>query len=86
MKKSYTKPQIVFESFVLSTNIAGDCEVKTHVPNNTTCGYKPEGLNYKIFIATISECAAEGNMVVDDDAANGFCYHVPIESNTLFNS
>jgi hypothetical protein len=26
MKKVYTKPEIMFEDFTLSTNIAGDCE------------------------------------------------------------
>ena len=86
MKKTYCKPEIMFESFTLSTNIAGDCEVKIYTPNNTSCGYQPEGLSYKIFISGISDCEAPGNQVVNDDANNGFCYHVPIETNTLFNS
>ena len=76
----------MFESFTLSTSIAGDCEVKIHTPNNTTCGYTPEGLNYKIFVSGISECEAAGNQVVNDDIANGFCYHVPLATQTLFNS
>lgn len=86
MKKTYTKPDIMFERFTMSANIAGDCEIKIYSPNNTTCGYKPEGLDYKIFLSGISECEEVGNQVVNDDSTNGFCYHVPIESNNLFNS
>lgn len=86
MKKTYVKPQIVFESFTLSTNIAGDCEIKIYTPTSKDCGYQPEGLTYKIFISGISECEAPGNQIVNDDEANGFCYHVPIEGNNLFNS
>lgn len=86
MKRTYTKPDIMFESFTLSTNIAGGCEIKIYNPSNTSCGYQPEGLSYKIFLSGITECEAHGNQVINDDEGNGFCYHVPIASNNLFNS
>lgn len=86
MKKIYTKPEIMFESFTLSTNIAKDCEIPTFTPNNTSCAYQPEGLNYSIFTSAIAACRDSGNQVIDDDEKNGFCYHVPIESNNFFNS
>lgn len=84
MKKTYTKPEILFESFSFSGSIAGDCEVIVPTPNSGTCGYQPEGLNYKIFINGVSECMA--GQVINDDVSNGFCYHNPITTNNLFNS
>lgn len=82
MKKSYTKPQIVFESFVLSTNIAGNCEVKTWTPNSGTCAYPvTEGdFTWNIFLDSVTACTttqAEGDY--------GVCYHT-FENSSLFNS
>lgn len=85
MKKVYNKPEIVFEDFSMSTNIAGDCEVKTWTPNSGTCAYKymDEFLGeVKLFLSTISDCTT----VEADGEYNGFCYHVPTESKNLFNS
>ena len=80
-KRLYNKPEIVFEDFSLSTNIA-TCETKTNVPNNTECGYVPEGTTIPIFVNGITGCTKK----VDDDGYNGFCYHAPTEANNLFNS
>ena len=83
MKKTYTTPKIVFESFVLSTNIAGDCEVKTWTPNSGTCAYpvKEDGITWNVFLDTVAACTT----VQADGANNEFCYHVPYGDN-LFNS
>lgn len=83
MKKTYTTPKIVFESFVLSTNIAGDCEVKTWTPNSGTCAYpvKEDGFTWNVFLDTVQACTttqAEG-------AYDNICYHT-FEGNSLFNS
>ncbi len=89
MKKTYEKPQIMFESFTLSTNIAGDCEIKTWLPSNTSCGMEfSDGTT--IFLDTMNGCSAEngGIPVVSEDGDgewNGICYHVPFGEN-LFNS
>lgn len=84
MKKTYTKPEISFESFVMSTNIAGDCE-KPFV-NNASKGSCPVlgsgGL--AIFDGLVgAACNAEP---AEKDTWNGLCYHVPTEAANLFNS
>lgn len=87
MKKTYTKPGIVFESFLMDTNIAGDCEVKTNTPSKSQCG-----INYGPFVvfldATGSLCTGAGRVpsTGGDGDYNGLCYHVPTGDKNLFNS
>ena len=38
MKKTYSKPEIVFENFVLSTNIAANCDVIISTADSGNCG------------------------------------------------
>ena len=85
MKKTYEKPQIMFESFTLSTNIAGDCEVKTWEPTNSDCGMKfSDGLY--LFIEGVTGCSVPVvDGTVGNDDFNTICYHVPF-GNNLFNS
>lgn len=84
MKKTYSKPEIVFESFSLSQNIAAGCEVKTNTPAQSECGIDFGG--YMIFLDEMTGCSdipvtSEGG----DGEYNGICYHVPNGEN-LFNS
>ena len=83
MKKVYKKPNIIFEDFTLSTSIAAGCERKA---NNVmySCEYFDNDLGYTIFTGSISKCT----LTPQDggDEYNGICYHVPVESNNLFNS
>lgn len=81
MKKVYTKPAIMFEDFTLSTNIAGSCEIKTNTPNAGKCAYEGDE-EYPIFTDAVSACITKWQ----DTENNGFCYHVPIVTNNLFNS
>ena len=88
--KKYTKPMIVFESFTLSTNIAGDCEIfNNNNPSKGTCAYivKFGKGETHFFTSSIGACIAQeqddGSFVIN---GNTFCYHVPDESYTLFNS
>lgn len=88
MKKVYLKPEIMFESFTLCENIAGNCEVKTHTPSQGNCAYTYDdefGGAVVLFTSKVSACGVDGQFE-DDDGTNGFCYHVPAENNTLFNS
>ena len=84
MKKVYTKPEIMFESFTLSQAIAGDCSVKTHTPNSGDCAYEIYdeflGTSY-LFTGEVSACKT----VEADGEYNGICYHVPYDE-SLFNS
>ena len=83
MKKAYNKPEIVFESFSMSTNIAAGCTLTnvTHSSGEYGCGYKPDRFNYIIFTSDMGCTTTE-----DDGDYNGICYHVPSESSSLFTS
>ncbi|MBQ8830714.1 MAG: hypothetical protein IJ017_03860 [Oscillospiraceae bacterium] len=85
MKKVYNKPQIMFESFILSTNIAGDCEVDTDLKSNDDCGLDFSGK--VVFLDTMNGC--KGGIEVEDVGGdgihNGICYHIS-QGQNLFNS
>lgn len=82
MKKIYSKPDIVFESFSLCTSIAGPCGIKTWTPVHGTCAFDFAGET--VFTSSVSGC--QGHTIVDSGEYNGICYHVPAGSNGLFNS
>lgn len=89
MKRVYSKPQIYFESFSLSQNIAAGCEVKTNTPAQGQCG-----VNYGPFVVFLdsvgSQCTGDGRVqdVGGDGEYGGICYHVFSNDgeNNLFNS
>lgn len=85
MKKKYSRPDIAFESFSLSTSIAGNCEFKTDTKGGGECGYPMDGLGM-LFLTSMSNVCT--TMITDDMnlSFNGFCYHVPMENANLFNS
>ena len=82
MKKVYMKPEVVFEDFSLSTNIASGCEIKTNTPSQGTCAYGEDtDFGVAIFLDSVAACTyhqAEGEF-------NKICYHT-FENNNLFNS
>ena len=79
MKKRYEKPQIVFEDFAMTTNIAGDCEFTTTNPTRGSCGYPTR--NGIVFITELTGCKHHR-----PDTNDALCYHVPIDTHTIFNS
>ena len=84
MKKVYSKPEIVFEDFSLSSSIAS-CEIEVEGPSQGICGYKYEGgFGQTIFTSELGTSIC--NMPVDDDINNGFCYYIPVDNKNLFNS
>ena len=86
MKKTYMKPEIVFESFASSTNIAGDCESIVGNATKGTCAVMGTG-NIAMFDGTVSACVFKPeDMGGTKDEWDGFCYHVPTEYANLFNS
>ena len=90
MKKTYEKPEILFESFASSTNIAANCKMKIDTYANGDCGYKAVIDNKweSVFLSDVRGCDitdGEGDGT-EDGAFGGFCYHVPYDGNTLFNS
>ncbi len=69
MKKAYTKPELLFESYELNT--AGNCAPGLGEANATgpeTCTYKPNDLlGFTLFYSTNPACEVEA-------ADEGFCY------------
>ena len=82
MKKTYSKPQIAFESFTLNTNIAAGCELKTKTPSAMQCGYLWDG--DMVFITGVAGCIDK--QIEDNETNNGFCYDVPSGGDNIFNS
>lgn len=79
MKKSYSKPEIVFESFSPSVNIAANCDVKITNSTREVCGIEFDG--EMIFVEGVTLCE---DVVVD--GTGGLCYHNPTETTDLFAS
>lgn len=86
MKKAYNAPEILFESFSMSTNIAAGCETIIDNPSSGNCGLEFGDL--VIFVGDFTGCKSNDGVVVegDDGNYNGICYHVPTGNNNLFNS
>lgn len=81
MKKTYCKPQISFEDFELSANIASHCH-KTAGPSDIKhCAYDIPGIG-KLFLLGYTAC----NYQVRTDGQFGLCYHIPFDTGCLFNS
>lgn len=86
MKREYRKPEIVFESFALSTNIAAACAIDTNQHSQNVCGIYLPGVG-NVFTEDVNVCTKRVNP--DDPGAslyNRYCYHVPTEARSLFNS
>lgn len=87
MKKKYTAPGIIFESFSLSAAVTTNCDTKIDTISLDTCGVDT-GVQY-IFFTTMNNCRTQPGafpIPKEDDGFNGFCYHVPTEGTRLFNS
>lgn len=83
MKKTYVKPEIVFEDFSLCNSIATNCELVIDTQSRGTCGQPIEGLPGQfLFIDTVEAC----NRPIPDEALDGFCYHIPMGGPNIFNS
>ena len=83
MKKEYTKPQIMFEDFTLSTNIAAGCEHQNVLPTNGTQGC---GMAYGNLVIFVDTNACDLSVGRDDGEYGGICYHVPADQGNVFTS
>lgn len=80
MKKNYSKPEIVFESFKMASSIAnGTCSETNQVNSGdvTNCEYIYNGVN--LFGSDNAACFFKGDKT-------DTCYDVPVEGIILFNS
>ena len=75
MKKSYSKPQIVFESFTLSTDIASGCNLTNvnQASASAGCGLWVDDFDVLFNMGTGSACSVGP----DDGQNNTICYHNP---------
>ena len=80
MKKTYSKPDVMFESFSLCTNVAAGCESKTPLPQSDECGLPY--FNWIIFMNEFQGCT----YIEETGEWNSICYHQPSEFNNLFTS
>ena len=82
MKKVYSKPEIIFEDFTLSTSIAS-CDVQANSAIYQCAVEFVPGVGF-LFDSTEYGC----NMLIEDGSEdyNGICYHNPTPSNNVFNS
>ncbi len=82
MKRAYSRPDIIFEDFSLSTAISAGCGEKTNMPSQNSCGmdFGPAGM---VFTQQVSGCTIK---VEDDGVFNGLCYHVFCDESRLFTS
>jgi hypothetical protein len=92
LKKVYEKPDIVFDNFKMSSNIAA-CAVPVNW-NQGTCGKQTTG-GITIFASAASGLLEEvcnydvdimHNIDIQTQDWNGYCYHVPYEEGALFRS
>lgn len=81
MKKEYTKPDVVFESFSLSSSVTLNCEKKVNFAVNV-CGRIPISPGVYVFTAEMTGCTTGYKY----EQYNGVCYHNPLETNNMFNS
>lgn len=84
MKKAYERPQIVFENFTLSTNIASNCTTITNTQSSGVygCGYRLSDRHAEVVFMSTMGCTTWE----DDGDYNGICYHTPTDSSSLFTS
>ena len=77
MKKAYSKPEISFESFQMSTSIANDCGVIANQGDIINCEIYENGV-------AIFATGSDGNGDCSIDTYD--CYHVSPESANVFGS
>lgn len=84
MKKVYEKPQFVFESFEMSTNIAAGCAHTNVVPSEGVagCGYVVGRQEDMVVFTSGIGCPTQK----DDGEYDGICYHTPVDGNSIFTS
>lgn len=79
MHSAYEKPDISFESFTLSTDIAAGCEMLSqHNPNACMIYYPQWGMTLLTEALTCDAYPPGGLDYV--------CYHVPVADNNVFSS
>lgn len=75
MKKVYSKPEILFENFALSLNIANaGCEIRD--PHHELLAFTGMGADGGVGYAFTNSCDVNMDNGSGDGEHNGICYHV----------
>ena len=77
MKKTYSKPQLVFDSFGVAENIAA-CASNARQAQGDCVAYIG---NMPVFTNDVPGCRFKAS-----DGSYGICYYVPSADNSLFGS
>ena len=87
MKKAYNQPDILFESFALSANIAS-VSPNMNCTRNISSQYSGNcGLHFgNKIIFTIPAAGCKTKVPDGSPQYDGICYHIPSGDNKLFNS
>ena len=82
MKKSYLKPQIVFDSFMLSESIATHCTAISHQAEKM-CAVQLSGSfgDMSLFYSEVPGCTTTTPSLLDT-----VCYDVPNDTRNVFSS
>ena len=85
MKKEYSAPEIIFDSFALSESIAN---VNMNCTRNITNQYSGDcGLQFgNKIVFTISAAGCKFKIQDGSPMVDGLCYHIPTGDNKIFNS
>lgn len=89
MKKTYVKPALALESFVLSQSIASTCTVpgggtelgKPGHSSNQVCGWEVDGIVVWLDTGNICDYGVSENTQYE-----GVCYNTPKDGLTIFGS
>jgi hypothetical protein len=82
MKKAYVKPTISFESFKMSSSIAGTCVLQANSGDPNSCEYTTS-MGFVIFTAA---CTGKDEYSSQDGTEYGVCYDVPTADVKVFAS
>ena len=84
MKKTYVKPEIMFEDFSLNNSITAGCE-KIAQAAEYQCAYKIETSMGTVNVFT-DQVANNVCSTKEPDGYNTICYHIPESANNVFTS
>ena len=88
MRKTYSKPQIMFEAFTLNTSIAAGCSLITTLPSlDVQCGFEVSTGRFgdDIVFNTANPDVTHCNVGAEGDY-NGLCYDNPSSNYIIFQS
>ena len=78
--RTYSRPDILFDSFSMCSAIASTCEASANFARDV-CGVEMTP-SISLFLEGVTGCS----WIVKEEEYDGLCYHVPFDTNNVFNS